>query len=48
MAAAITSFDGKSESIEDPEIGEIKFYLKQWGVDGAPGINFIPVSTRPC
>lgn len=31
VAAAVTSFDGNADSIEDPEIGEIKFYLKQWG-----------------
>ena len=28
VAAGITSFDGNSESIEDPEIGVVKFYLK--------------------
>lgn len=33
VAAAVTSFDGSSEDITDPEIGEIKFYLKSWDVD---------------
>ena len=39
VAAAVTNFDGNPEEIEDPEIGEVKFYLKQWGIDDdSPGI----------
>ena len=30
VAAAITAYDGKSDVIEDPEIGTIKFYIKYW------------------
>ena len=30
VAAAITDYDGSSESIEDPEIGTIKMYIKYW------------------
>ena len=30
VAAAITSYDGSSENIEDPEIGTIKMYIKYW------------------
>ena len=49
VAAAITDFDGNREEIEDPEIGEVKFYLKQWGFDDdSPGISFKEVKSRPC
>ena len=33
VAAAITSYDGSSESIEDEEIGTIKMYIKWSGED---------------
>ena len=49
VAAAVTNFDGDQRAIEDPEIGEVKFYLKQWGIDDdSPGISFKEVKTRPC
>ena len=49
MAAAVTNFDGNQEEIEDPEIGEVKFYLKQWGIDDdSPSISFKEVNSRPC
>ena len=49
MAAAVTSFDGSSEDITDPEIGEIKFYLKRWDVDGEiKGVFFKELETRVC
>ena len=49
MAAAVTNFDGNPEEIEDPEIGEVRFYLKQWGIDeNKSGISFKPVMSRPC
>ena len=35
-------------SVEDPEIGLVKFYLKQWGLNGVPGITFEEVKTKPC
>ena len=47
VAAAVTSYDGNQQSIEDPEIGQIKFYLKQWGL-GSDGLDFIEVKTKPC
>ena len=28
VSAAVATYDGSSEDITDPEIGEIKFYLK--------------------
>ena len=48
IAAAVTSYDGVVDSIEDPEIGVLRFYLKQWGVNGKPGITFLEVASRPC
>ena len=49
VAAAVTNFDGNPEEIEDPEIGEVKFYLKQWGIDDdSPSISFKEVKSRPC
>ena len=48
IAAAVTSYDGNPNSIEDPEIGVVKFYLKQWGLDDSPGITFKEVKTRQC
>ena len=33
VSAAVTALDGSSQDITDPEIGEIKFYLKHWDVD---------------
>ena len=49
IAAAITSYDGSNEDITDPEIGEIKFYLKTWNID-LPGssIKFIELETKVC
>ena len=49
MAAAVTSFDGSSEDITDPEIGEIKFYLKHWDVDDViKGVHFKELESRIC
>ena len=30
IGAAITDFDGNLESIEDEEIGVVKFFMKSW------------------
>ena len=30
IAAAVTKYDGNSEEITDPTIGELKYYLKRW------------------
>ena len=49
MAAAITDFDGSSDTVEHPEIGELKFYLKKWDrYDPAVGFGFYELETRPC
>ena len=47
FGAAVTAFDGKGEDITDPEIGEVKFYRKQWG-DDIPGLLFEEMETVPC
>ena len=31
VSAGVTAFDGSSEDITDPEVGEIKFYMKRFG-----------------
>ncbi len=33
VAAAVTDFNDGGLDITDPEIGELKFYLKDWNVD---------------
>ena len=49
IAAAVTSYDGSSEDITDPEIGEIKFYQKQWDVDAPQkGVFFTELKTKIC
>ena len=49
VAAAITAYDGSTEDITDPEIGEIKFYLKQWDVDDPSFIvNFEELEHKIC
>jgi hypothetical protein len=46
IAAAVTGFDGNPEDITDPEIGELKFYKKQWGSGIDFGFEEIP--NVPC
>ena len=47
VAAAVSSFDGNPESIEDEEIGQVKFFIKSW--KGAlDGIDFKELKSRPC
>ena len=49
VAAAITSYDGKPDIVEDPEIGEIKFFMKKWDVyDPSVEFGFTELETRPC
>ena len=51
IAAAMTSYDSETEPIEDPEVGEIKFYHKIWDVanfESGTTIQFIEIPTRPC
>ena len=45
----MTSFDGSSVDITDPEIGEIKFYLKHWNVDDPSyTLAFTELENRIC
>ena len=49
VAAAITAYDGSKEDITDPEVGQIKFYLKQWDVDEPHfSIRFIELEDKKC
>ena len=49
VAAAVTNFDGSNVDITDPEIGEIKFYLKQYDIDEVDyTINFTEIASRIC
>ena len=48
IAAAVTSFDGNEESIEDEEIGTIKFFLKSWNMDSNDGLKWTELESRPC
>lgn len=46
MAAAVTSYDGNLESIEDERYGTVKFFLKTW--ESSYEINFRELKQRPC
>ena len=53
VAAAITSYDGSSESIEDEEIGTIKMYIKWSGEDNPEAtedqkLGFSEIKTKLC
>ena len=49
VAAAVTAFDGSSVDIQDPEVGEVKFYLKSWDVDDVNyGLKFTELKSRLC
>ena len=48
IAAAVTSYDGSSESIEDEDIGTIKFYMKSWNVKENEGLSWKELKSRPC
>ena len=48
IAAAVTSFDGNEESIEDEEIGTINFFLKSWNMNSNDGLKWTELESRPC
>ena len=49
VAAAVTAFDGSSVDIQDPEVGEVKFYLKNWDVDEVNySLKFTQLKSRIC
>ena len=48
IGAAVTSYDQNPESIEDEEIGTVKFYMKTWNVAKNEGLNFRELVLGPC
>ena len=48
VAAGITAYDGSSEIITDPSIGELKFYKKGWSGAETPSGLFQPIATKTC
>ena len=49
VSAAIVSYNGVDEDITDPEICEIKFYLKHWDSESTTkGIGFTELEHRIC
>ena len=49
VAAAVTNFDGSNVDLTDPEIGEIKFYLKYWDVDvEGYTVDFKEIESKVC
>ena len=48
IAAGITAYKDGSSTIEDPEIGVIKFYEKSWGYEGQTQVEFRELRTKPC
>ena len=48
IGASITSYDANTASIEDEEIGSLKFYLKKWNVDKGEYVSFEELPTGPC
>ena len=47
VAAAISGFDGNMESIEDEEIGIVRFVIKSW-TGALDSVVFTELPTRPC
>ena len=47
IGAAITAYDQNPDSIEDPTIGTLEFYMKEFG-STFKGINFRKLPTKPC
>ena len=47
IAAAISRFDGDAESIEDEEIGVLRFFIKSW-TGPLDEIVFTELPTRQC
>ena len=51
VAAGVVSLlsgDTPAESIEDPEIGTVKMYLKSWNMKESSNIHFKEISTSFC
>ena len=48
VAAALTIFDGSNADITDPEVGELKFYLKRWDTSDEVSEKFTELKTKVC
>ena len=48
IGAAVTAYDGNKSSIEDVTIGTLEFYIKEFGTEANPGLNFRKVENKPC
>lgn len=49
VAAGVTRYDGNEQLIEDPSIGQLKFYYKKWGGEETSGtVQFTEIATKPC
>ena len=48
IGASITAYDGNTASIEDEEIGTLKFYLKKWNVETGEYLIFQELPTGSC
>ena len=52
VAFAFVNYDDPSEmelaGIEEADYGEMKAFYKSWGDPNNPGVNFIPLASRPC
>ena len=47
LAACVTAYDGSSEVIEDPSVGQLKFYKKSWS-GSAEMAPFSEIASRAC
>ena len=47
LAACVTAYDGSSEVIEDPSVGQLKFYRKGWAASGGDDY-FVELDQRAC
>ena len=47
-AFGITAYDSNREPIEDPSIGQLKPYYKNWGIKESNGVDFEELPTRNC
>ena len=49
VAAALTFYDGSNVDVTDPEIGELRFYLKSWDSTAeVSSTQFTELKTRVC
>ena len=49
LAGGVTAYDGGGEPLDDPSIGQVKFYRKGWSSGFIePTGMFKEIETRPC